>query len=388
MSCNEDETVPDDAVRIGLLLPFTGEDAAIGTNYEHAVLMVEDEINRNGGIGGHPVAFIAKDTHSSADRAWQAILELQQEGVVAIIGPESTEIARTILPRLQQSGIPLISPVISGGESIFLDEGYKWFRLSPSASIIGRTFANRLWDDGVTELSLVYSNDDYNLDFIGALAVRFTSRGGLISSRVYLADGALSYADKVAQLKQGGTSDVVISASVEGAARFVNDLTSTYSSTPWDWYLSPLLETPVFPQNTFPGAVEGAQGVGIEVSGYDETFRDMYVSRWKTEPLDGAFFYYDAAALLTLSLEQVAVSGAPFSQESTQVAVDDVAYRGGIQVKWNQLNAGLSQVRAGQAISYSGLSGPILFDEVGEQQKAPLKYWSIVDGEVVDDVVE
>lgn len=385
-ACVDEHVIAKNAVKVGLLLPFTGEDAAIGANYEHAALLAQDEINRNGGIDGRPLALITRDTHSTVDGAIEAVQSLKREKVMAVIGPESTEIARVILPELQAAGIILVSPVISGADSIVIQDNTKWFRLSPSASILGRSFANRLWDTGVRELSVVYSSEDYHQDFIGALADRFIKRGGQLKSRVFLHSDKFSYYDEVEELIASDSANVALSASLETGARFVNELTTSGDKTNWNWYFSPVLETPVFPQNTFPGVVEGAQGVGIKVSGFDNDFRQLYLAHWNIEPLDGAYFYYDATVLVSLALERIYTAQSPQPMSSQlQEAIDSVAYRQGVQVKWNQLGQGLSYVRGGSEISYSGLSGTLLFDETGQQQKAPLKYWMFVDGEVQDE---
>ncbi|MBN2717312.1 MAG: amino acid ABC transporter substrate-binding protein, partial [Deltaproteobacteria bacterium] len=183
VGCESLSEIPENAISVGVMLPFTGKDAAIGTNYEHALLMVEKEVNASGGINGRPVAFLVRDTHSSTEGAANALADLIKNNVVALIGPEDTEIVRELLPELEAAGIPLLSPVISGGDSIALTNDYRWFRLAPSASIMGRSFANRLWSDGIKDLTIVYSSGDYHLDFVGAFSDRYTFLGGDITGR-------------------------------------------------------------------------------------------------------------------------------------------------------------------------------------------------------------
>ncbi|MBN2719434.1 MAG: hypothetical protein JXX14_26520, partial [Deltaproteobacteria bacterium] len=174
-------------------------------------------------------------------------------------------------------------------------------------------------------------------------------------------------------------------ASVESAARFVNDLSTAVGDEKWHYFLSPFLETPVFPQNTVPGAVNGALGIGVLATGVDEAFFEKYKEEWSTEPLDGTYFYYDAAALTMLSLARMFHLEGSYSKDGFNDAIVSVAYRQGIQVKWNQLSQGLQYAASGTEISYSGLSGPLLFDEGGQQQKASVKYWTVQAGKVVDD---
>jgi len=52
------------AIRIGALLPFTGEQAASGFNLERPLLMAVDVINEAGGIAGKEVVLIAEDSNA------------------------------------------------------------------------------------------------------------------------------------------------------------------------------------------------------------------------------------------------------------------------------------------------------------------------------------
>jgi len=69
-SCIEETTIDaENNVLVGLLLPFTGGDAALGAAYERAALMIKDTVNEAGGIGGKPIVFVSRDTFSDQDRA-------------------------------------------------------------------------------------------------------------------------------------------------------------------------------------------------------------------------------------------------------------------------------------------------------------------------------
>ena len=53
ISCMEHpEKMETDTIIIGALLPFTGDIGATGGNIEKALIMIEEEVNKAGGIGG------------------------------------------------------------------------------------------------------------------------------------------------------------------------------------------------------------------------------------------------------------------------------------------------------------------------------------------------
>src|SRR5690606_20701849 len=129
---------------VGLLLPFTGASAATATNFEKAVLMAAERVNEAGGIQGKSLRIVARDTHSEVERSIDSAEELIDEGAVAIIGPESPEIAEAIRTRLDAAEVPLVSPLIGAGSEAIFDCAFPWYRLAPSAHALGENLANDL----------------------------------------------------------------------------------------------------------------------------------------------------------------------------------------------------------------------------------------------------
>src|SRR5258706_10213490 len=124
---------PDEEIRIGLLLPYTGKDGSDGANYERGVFMAVDQINAAGGLFHKPVRIIEADTHSSTERGFAGAQELVAQGVVAIIGPENDELARQLAPVLQAAtpqGIALVTPSSSSVPTSSSADLSLWFHLA------------------------------------------------------------------------------------------------------------------------------------------------------------------------------------------------------------------------------------------------------------------
>src|SRR4051794_40856254 len=64
------------ALKIGTLIPLTGELADSSIHMEGALIMAGEQINQAGGIGGLPVRFVVRDTHSNPAHGEQAAREL------------------------------------------------------------------------------------------------------------------------------------------------------------------------------------------------------------------------------------------------------------------------------------------------------------------------
>src|SRR5664279_2834418 len=60
------ETAPPDAIRIGTVLPFSGERAASGVALETAMRLAIDIVNSAQGLGGRQLWLDVRDSHSDA----------------------------------------------------------------------------------------------------------------------------------------------------------------------------------------------------------------------------------------------------------------------------------------------------------------------------------
>jgi ABC-type branched-subunit amino acid transport system substrate-binding protein len=201
-----------------------------------------------------------------------------------------------------------------------------------------------------------------------------------VALAVELDPGAQTYADGVEQVAEAGVEAVVLAASPRAGALFLNEYDASGMEKP-RWFLSPLLKTELFVQNVTPGAVEGALGVAPRIFELGADFADAFSARWQgDQPLEGAYFYYDATVLVAFALASATQDGSASNASSTSAAIRDVARPFGEQVGWQNVANGLRQIGAGERVYYSGLTGPLLFDECGSREFGVSTVWTIRSG--------
>ncbi len=120
MSCSEEPPL-----KIGFVGGLTGRVADLGVAGRDGAILAVEEINRSGGIAGRQVEMIIKDDQQDVESAKQAIRELIQEDVIAIIGPMTSSMAVVIQPLINLSQIVTVSPTaktdqLSGQDDFFL----------------------------------------------------------------------------------------------------------------------------------------------------------------------------------------------------------------------------------------------------------------------------
>lgn len=96
--------------KIGGLFSVTGPTSFLGDPEKKSLLMAIDEINAKGGIDGHQLEAVIRDTEGIPDKAVLGANELiSSEKVLAIIGPSLTQTTLPLVPLAESNKIPLIS---------------------------------------------------------------------------------------------------------------------------------------------------------------------------------------------------------------------------------------------------------------------------------------
>jgi branched-chain amino acid transport system substrate-binding protein len=101
-------------VRIGVIGPFTGGSADVGTTMLNGIRMAVDEINAVGGYLGRKIEIVRKDDQANPDVGLKMSQELAAEKVTAVLGFCNTGVAAKSLGVFQDNKLPLIIPCATG----------------------------------------------------------------------------------------------------------------------------------------------------------------------------------------------------------------------------------------------------------------------------------
>jgi branched-chain amino acid transport system substrate-binding protein len=101
---------PADPIKIGALFAVTGPAANLGSPEAKTAQMLVDEINAKGGVKGHKLVLVIKDTQSKPENAVSFAKQLiEEEKVFAIIGPSTTGETMQIKALCEENKTLLIS---------------------------------------------------------------------------------------------------------------------------------------------------------------------------------------------------------------------------------------------------------------------------------------
>jgi branched-chain amino acid transport system substrate-binding protein len=96
--------------KLGLVSSITGFMSPMGTGARDAAKLVVAQINKQGGINGHPIDLIIYDDGSDPSKGVMAYKKLiGEDKVLGIMGPVSTGIAMACAPIAEKAGVPVFS---------------------------------------------------------------------------------------------------------------------------------------------------------------------------------------------------------------------------------------------------------------------------------------
>ncbi|HJX14301.1 MAG TPA: ABC transporter substrate-binding protein, partial [Candidatus Deferrimicrobiaceae bacterium] len=121
-------------IKVGIVLPLTGEQAKFGEIEKRSFLMAAEEINAKGGVKGNKLELLFEDDTGKPDVGRSATEKLiSQEKVSVITGGYSSSVTAAATAVAQQFKVPFL--VTTGSADKITESGYDYvFRINPPAS--------------------------------------------------------------------------------------------------------------------------------------------------------------------------------------------------------------------------------------------------------------
>jgi ABC-type branched-subunit amino acid transport system substrate-binding protein len=148
-------------LKIGGLLPQTGDLALADPPMETAVKLAIKEINAAGGVFDQPVVWIPGDDGTNPTVALKTVQQHITEGVQVMIGAAASGVTRAVLPAVVQAGLILFSPSNTAADLSTADDKGLYFRTAPSDLLQGKALADVILRDGAQRIVIAARADAY-----------------------------------------------------------------------------------------------------------------------------------------------------------------------------------------------------------------------------------
>lgn len=361
-----------EGLRLGVLLPATGDLAPVGQGMIPAVQLLVDQVNACGGVNGKPVQVFQEDDQTQPTAGAAAMTKLVEVNRVGgVVGSFASSVSQAALDVAVRNQVPMVSPGSTSPE--FTERAKKgeykgfWFRTAPPDTYQGAALAELARKRGLNRVSTVVINNSYGLGFEREFTKAFRQKGGQIVNRPTRYDPNATTLESEARSAFAGKPQAVMAAVYAETGALL--LKSAYEQG-----LLPgvqVLLTDAVQSEEFvasvgktPAGTSLIAGAIGTVPGADGPALAALTKLWqeKRGQAPGPFMphTWDAAAVILLAAQ------AAGSNRGVDIApkIREVAAPGGQPV--SDVCEGLALLKQGKDINYQGASGNVDFDEFGD----------------------
>ncbi|WP_138498169.1 ABC transporter substrate-binding protein [Nostoc sp. PA-18-2419] len=361
-------------LKIGSLLPTTGDLASIGQQMAPGVPLLVETVNACGGVNGQPVTLVAVDDQTDPKAGAAGMTKLASvDKVAGVVGSFASSVSTAAVSIAAQNQVMLISP--GSTSPVFTQKAQKgdfkgfWARTVPPDSYQGPALAQLATKKGFKRVSTIVINNDYGVGFEKAFVQAFEKLGGTIVNK----NNPVRYDPKATTFETEATAafagkpDAVLgvfyvetgslllkSAYQQGLSKGVQVmLTDGMKSDEFPSQVGKASDGKYIVSGTI-GTVPGSDGKALDA------FRKLWQEKKGGSPGEFAAQSWDAAALLVLAAQA--------AKENTGVGIAkhirEVADGPGTEV--TDVCEGLKLLKQGQKINYQGASGNVDVDANGD----------------------
>ncbi len=359
----------EEPIKIGHVVPFTGDLSFIGQPFQNAAMLAVEEINAAGGVLGREVVIISEDSATDARGAVDALDKLINiDRVEVVAGGISSMEASASIEKIRLNEILMISPSATSATLTDANDDDFFFRTCPSDALQGATLAMLAREKGYETASLLSRTDDYGLGLEDIFVKTFEELGGEVIRKVRYDPKTPDFSGYITQVTERPADVIVVNALMEDGVRIFNRKQRMGVIEDFEFLVSEGVQDQGIPQEVGFEAMAGIGGstpYPVETGDFPQKYKDKYGE----DPVAYCANVYDNFILLALAIQHAGKYEGPAVRDSLR----EVANPPGEVV--NDVTRALELVREGKDISYQGAGGEIIFDENGDIRAERARTW-------------
>lgn len=304
----------EDTIVLGYIGPLTGESALWGEVESNTLKMLVEETNANGGIIGKQIDLKIYDNRGDAVETTNAARKaIQNDGVVAFIGPDTSSGAIALDEVCDEYGIPHITTTGTNYKVTQREEDgsvRKYaFRSCLSDPQLGDIMGGYAIDKlGYKKVAILYEiTSEYSLGITQNFTDAFEAKGGEIVASEAYKTGDVDFRAQLSKIKEIGDFDaLMIPANYKEVGLIAQQARSLGIEAPFlgvdAWMMQDLFE---IAKDEVQGAIfPCAMDVNAESL---QEFKTAFQEKWDMDPDKGgtdAYLAYDCFELIKYAIEK------------------------------------------------------------------------------------
>jgi ABC-type branched-subunit amino acid transport system substrate-binding protein len=383
----------DGILRIGGLLPATGDLAFLGPPMIAAASLAVDEINAEGGVLDRPVEYQPGDSGDGAHEDYFEVANASVDahlgaGVDAVLGAAGSGVSLNVIDRITGACKIHFSPANTTPQFTDYNDNDLYFRTSPSDELQGQVLADLIVAEGNSTVALLARQDSYGEGLLEFTKQPLEEQGAdVVIARTYDPGAVAFEADAEAQAAVEDAVDAVISADPDALVLIGFDESSIILNSLFERGFTPREHGIYLTDGNIgdtlgefvtPGQLGGVKGTQTPAEVPDE-FR---VRLLEIDPNVNDFSYgpetYDAVIIMALAAERAGTDNpADVAANINGITRDGTACTSFAECR--------DLIADGEDIDYNGPSGPQEFSQPGEPTVASFAIESYGADNRIDD---
>lgn len=367
-------------LKIGTILPQTGTLAVLGPPEFAGVDLAIQDIND--AKAGLTISVEHKDSgDTTTDLATQSATALLADGVSAIIGAASSGVSKTFIDQVTQAGVVQISPANTSPDfTDYPDDGF-YFRTAPSDVLQGRILGNKIVNDGKTDVAILYMNDAYGTGLYDNLKTSLEDGGASVVGEEIFEPASTDFTSAIQALLATNPDALVVISFDE-----IKTIAEQLAGQGFDF-------TKLYGVDGNYGVI-GEADTNVDIAGaqftnpgvlapedFQARLQEMVAEQGGDELT--VFSYaaesYDATTLTALA----ALQGGSTDPATIKDNLQQVSAEG---TECETFADCAKLIADGEDIDYNGVSGPIEWDENGDETEAFVSIFAYSAGNVAEGI--
>jgi len=290
-------------IKIGVILPLTGDLAEPGTKAFNGIKLAIDAYNDT--KPEIPISLIVEDSKANPTEGVNAINKLININKVKIVlGDLTSGVTLAIAPIAEKHKVVVLAPgasnpkVRNAGDYIFRN----WASDNFDGEVMAKYLANKL---GKRKAAVIYVNNEYGTELADAFEEIFIKNGGSIVLKEKYDQGATDFRSVLAKMRAANFDCVYLPGQPRENGLLIRQLKEMAINTTATANLS--VESPDF----YAIAGEGGRGIIFSTPAFDsdtnkkdiKMFVERYESKFKMKPDAVAGHGYDAANIMIQAIK-------------------------------------------------------------------------------------
>ena len=213
-SCKEKKLEEKKVIKIGAILPLTGNSGQYGQWIKDALEMARVEVNNSGGINGKELDIIYEDDKGEPKMTVSAMEKLCNiDRVPIVFGSFNSGCVLAQAPVAENTKTPMLAEAQSPN---IRDAGDYVFRVQPDSRLYLKYFIPYIYNElKIHSLSIIYIDNAFGNDITNTIAEEYEKLGGKIISKEGFQQGASDFKTQLAKVKKLNPEGVFVPAVAE-----------------------------------------------------------------------------------------------------------------------------------------------------------------------------